>query len=143
MNQVQPDQVTYTTLPDFLGSAMRNRDISLALLLLVVTQTRTAWRDRCSRVFEGRRGITPCSKLVADCIQIGKEKAATLNSGKRLEQVEASLTYLQLMLNSLASELRVRAIDSSRRGNRGKRKFTQIHKLYAKLGRRPSAAWLH
>ncbi|KAL3685186.1 hypothetical protein R1sor_003208 [Riccia sorocarpa] len=56
------------------------------------------------------------TRIRADCIQIGKEKAATLGPGKRREHVESSVAYLQLMLDTLTQDLRRRAIDSSRLG---------------------------
>ncbi|KAL3688511.1 hypothetical protein R1sor_014820 [Riccia sorocarpa] len=104
LRRVQPEPVRYGNPIVFLDDATQQSALKLPLLLLFVSQTRTAWR--CTRVFQQSRRIAPTTAILSECLQIGKEIVKGIQSADKLAQAEVGLAYLQLMKEAVKVESR-------------------------------------
>ncbi|KAL3687372.1 hypothetical protein R1sor_013681 [Riccia sorocarpa] len=114
LGKVQPEPVPNNSPMEFLDVATHQKALKLPLLLLLVSQTRTAWRVRCNKVFQRRRQITPTLAVLSNSVQTGTEIAAGLQQGEHRKLVEVGLAYLQLMLEIAKTEYRRQEADATR-----------------------------
>ncbi|KAL3684212.1 hypothetical protein R1sor_002234 [Riccia sorocarpa] len=114
LRKVQPDEVTFGNLLDFLDSATQHKTLRLSLLLLLVMHTRMAWQDRCARSLQKRNSLAPIRVVLSKSVDIGKEILTVLGPGVRKDQAEESLTYLQLMMSEENRDTHKGELDTAR-----------------------------
>ncbi|KAL3690642.1 hypothetical protein R1sor_004293 [Riccia sorocarpa] len=114
LNVVQPEHIRYNNLIVYLDSALQNSNLQLTMLLMAVSQTRIAWRNRCDRIFNRRRTTAPTYTAISNAVAIGNEIIVALTSGQRQNKAKAGTAYLELMQTQEDNDRRRRTFDEER-----------------------------
>ncbi|KAL3697104.1 hypothetical protein R1sor_011180 [Riccia sorocarpa] len=109
-----PEDLPFDNLLTFLESATTHQNLRLPMMLLAVAQTRMAWKDRCERVFKGRRFPFPTQRVITSCILIGREIVLGLKPGQKQEELKVGMAYLELMADLESADRRRCDFDTRR-----------------------------
>ncbi|KAL2642555.1 hypothetical protein R1flu_010142 [Riccia fluitans] len=81
------------------------KEVKTPLLLIVISFTKTIWRERCLLQFENRRSCKPVMKIIEESNKLGREIDYVATYRGRKEGMENAVTYLNLIEVELEKEL--------------------------------------
>ncbi|KAL3689702.1 hypothetical protein R1sor_016011 [Riccia sorocarpa] len=100
-------------LLEWLDGFLRDSN-GLPHILLLVTHTRVIWKERCAMQYESRRETRPGHSIVSESMNLARELIRSKGNSKKIQRLEATVSYLELLHSILRNDDLRRQADTHR-----------------------------
>ncbi|KAL3681068.1 hypothetical protein R1sor_024024 [Riccia sorocarpa] len=114
LNKVLPTCLPEGNILEWLEGTLRDHSTRLAPMLMFVSHTRAAWRERCKEQFEGKKEMRPPKQILEGSDNLTQELAAVKTSQQKLKWLEEAHSYLQLAKQQLERDNWRQRVDTYR-----------------------------
>ncbi|KAL2643410.1 hypothetical protein R1flu_010997 [Riccia fluitans] len=109
-----PEQIPTGCLAEWIDGLLRLKEVKTPLLLILVSFSRTIWKERCLVQFENRRSCKPIRRILQESSNLRSEIAYVAERKGLKDNAGKSVAYLKLIEDAFEREFIIQQCNRQR-----------------------------